>query len=55
MRTATTRAGHRAIRQTLAQLQHRTASAPSAEALRLRATTLAGVESLLSGLEQVAP
>lgn len=45
----------RAIRQTLAQTQHRTASAPSAEALRLRATTLAGVDALLAGLEQVAP
>ncbi|MCY1011185.1 dynamin family protein [Nannocystis pusilla] len=45
----------RAIRQSIAQMQHRTASAPSAEALRLRATTLAGVDALLSGLEQVAP
>jgi GTPase SAR1 family protein len=45
----------RAIRQSIAQTLHRTASAPSAEALRLRATTLAGVEALLAGLEQVAP
>lgn len=45
----------RAIRQSIAQMQHRTASAPSAEALRLRATTLAGIDALLSGLEQVAP
>lgn len=45
----------RAIRQSIAQMQHRTTSAPSAEALRLRATTLAGVDALLSGLEQVAP
>lgn len=45
----------RAIRQTLAQAQHRTASAPAAEALRLRATTLAGLDALAAGLEQVAP
>lgn len=45
----------RSIRQTLAQARHRSASAPRAEALRLRATTLAGIDALLSGLEQVAP
>lgn len=45
----------RAIRQTLAQAQHRDASAPVAEALRLRATTLAGLDALAAGLEQVAP
>lgn len=45
----------RAIRQTLAQALLRSASAPRAEALRLRATTLAGIDALLSGLEQVAP
>jgi hypothetical protein len=45
----------RSIRQTLAQARHRSASAPRAEALRLRATTLAGLDALLSGLEQVAP
>ena len=45
----------RAIRQTLAQALHHTASAPVAEALRLRATTLAGLDALAAGLEQVAP
>lgn len=45
----------RAIRQTLAQARLRTASAPRAEALRLRTTALAGIESVLGGLGQVTP
>jgi len=44
----------RPIRHTLAQAQLRDTSAPRAEALRLRATTLAGLDALSAGLDQAS-
>ena len=45
----------RHIRQAHRRARHTAASAPRAEALRLRTTSLAGLESLLAALEGVAP